>query len=116
VDRLTNQTAIDMPQPGDVLVVDKASCREWAQKIKADPSGFTGGGTFTDCVVISESSGEMWLDKVLTTKSDPSDGFMECVERLAKHLHLDPAQIRSKRGYINMRGVRCLRMCYVAEV
>jgi N-methylhydantoinase A/oxoprolinase/acetone carboxylase beta subunit len=53
------------------------------------------GGTFTDCVVISESSGEMWLDKVLTTKSDPSDGFMECVERLTKRLHLDPVQIRS---------------------
>jgi N-methylhydantoinase A len=53
------------------------------------------GGTFTDCVVISETSGEMWLDKVLTTKSDPSDGFMECVERLAKRLHLDPVQIRS---------------------
>ena len=39
------------------------------------------GGTFTDCVVISETSGAMWLDKVLTTKADPSDGFMECVER-----------------------------------
>src|SRR6185437_3195221 len=39
------------------------------------------GGTFTDATLIDEESGEVSIAKVLTTPSDPSEGFMQAAER-----------------------------------
>ena len=39
------------------------------------------GGTFTDATLIDEETGEVSIAKVLTTPSDPSEGFMEAAER-----------------------------------
>jgi N-methylhydantoinase A len=39
------------------------------------------GGTFTDATLIDETSGAVSIAKVLTTPSDPSEGFMHAVER-----------------------------------
>ena len=35
------------------------------------------GGTFTDLVAFEESSGKIYLGKVLTTPKDPSQGVIE---------------------------------------
>ncbi len=43
------------------------------------------GGTFTDATLIDEETGTVSIAKVLTTPADPSQGFMQAVERaLAK--------------------------------
>ena len=39
------------------------------------------GGTFTDATLIDEETGEVAIAKVLTTPSDPSEGFMQAAER-----------------------------------
>lgn len=39
------------------------------------------GGTFTDATLIDEETGEVSIAKVLTTPSDPSQGFMQAAER-----------------------------------
>ena len=39
------------------------------------------GGTFTDATLVDEGTGEVSLAKVLTTPADPSEGFMQAVER-----------------------------------
>ena len=39
------------------------------------------GGTFTDATLIDEETGEVSIAKVLTTPSDPSEGFMQAAER-----------------------------------
>ncbi len=39
------------------------------------------GGTFTDGALVDESSGELTTIKVLTTPSNPADGFMQALER-----------------------------------
>ncbi len=39
------------------------------------------GGTFTDATLIDEETGSVAIAKVLTTPSDPSEGFMQAVER-----------------------------------
>jgi N-methylhydantoinase A len=40
------------------------------------------GGTFTDGVVIDEKTGEMSIEKVLTTPADPSEGFLLAAQGL----------------------------------
>ena len=40
------------------------------------------GGTFTDATLIDEESGNVSIAKVLTTPSDPSEGFMKAVDRV----------------------------------
>jgi N-methylhydantoinase A len=40
------------------------------------------GGTFTDATLVDESTGAVAIAKVLTTPSDPSDGFMRAFERV----------------------------------
>src|SRR3954468_21349770 len=42
------------------------------------------GGTFTDATLVDEESGEVRIAKVSTTPSDPSNGFMEAVERILR--------------------------------
>jgi N-methylhydantoinase A len=39
------------------------------------------GGTFTDATLIDEETGGVSIAKVLTTPSDPSEGFMQAVDR-----------------------------------
>ena len=39
------------------------------------------GGTFTDATLIDEETGGVAIAKVLTTPADPSEGFMQAVER-----------------------------------
>ncbi|SFZ86463.1 N-methylhydantoinase A [Devosia enhydra] len=40
------------------------------------------GGTFTDCVLVSEATGETRLHKLLTTPADPSDAVLDGVAAL----------------------------------
>src|ERR687897_887128 len=48
------------------------------------------GGTFTDATLIDEETGDVAIAKVLTTPSDPSEGFMAAFERaLGRHAAQD---------------------------
>ena len=40
------------------------------------------GGTFTDAILLNESTGEIRTGKVPSTPSDPSDGFLQVVHRM----------------------------------
>ena len=46
------------------------------------------GGTFTDCLVLDER-GELTKFKASTTPKDPSDGFMQALEKAARHYQSD---------------------------
>ena len=51
------------------------------------------GGTFTDAVVMDQATGELFLVKVASTPTDPSEGFIEALGRaFAKH-GVNPAQV-----------------------
>ncbi|HVA86930.1 MAG TPA: hydantoinase/oxoprolinase family protein [Candidatus Saccharimonadales bacterium] len=52
------------------------------------------GGTFTDVTMIDEVSGEIWIDKVLTTPRDPSVGFSEGVNRIMRRASVAPEAVR----------------------
>jgi L-alanine-DL-glutamate epimerase-like enolase superfamily enzyme len=72
----------DHAAPRDML--DKASCREWAAKIKADPSGFTAhkiGFRHTDPA--TDSARDLG-NRVLTTKElmEIAQGFENCREAI----------------------------------
>ncbi len=49
------------------------------------------GGTFTDAVMMNESTGEIRLVKMSSTPSDPSVGFVNVIERILKESKV-PAQ------------------------
>jgi N-methylhydantoinase A len=51
------------------------------------------GGTFTDATLIDEESGNVSIAKVLTTPSDPSEGFMQAVERALAEGDVDATQV-----------------------
>jgi N-methylhydantoinase A len=51
------------------------------------------GGTFTDATLIDEESGSVAIAKVLTTPSDPSEGFMQAVERALSAGNVGAAQV-----------------------
>ncbi len=51
------------------------------------------GGTFTDATLIDEETGEVAIAKVLTTPADPSEGFMEAVERALAEGSVDAGQV-----------------------
>ena len=40
------------------------------------------GGTFTDAILLNESTGEVRTGKVPSTPSDPSEGFLRVVDRM----------------------------------
>jgi L-alanine-DL-glutamate epimerase-like enolase superfamily enzyme len=72
----------DHASPRDML--DKTSCREWAAKIKADPSGFTAhkfGFRHTD---VSTDNARDPGNRVLTTKElrEIAQGFENCREAI----------------------------------
>jgi N-methylhydantoinase A len=52
------------------------------------------GGTFTDATLIDEETGSVSIAKVLTTPSDPSEGFMQAVERALAEGGVDAGQVR----------------------
>jgi N-methylhydantoinase A len=51
------------------------------------------GGTFTDATLIDEESGAVSIAKVLTTPADPSEGFMEAVDRALANGNVTAAQV-----------------------
>ena len=51
------------------------------------------GGTFTDVVLVEETTGEILLAKVATVPSDPSQGCINGLEKALRNHALDPAQI-----------------------
>ena len=52
--------------------------------------GIDVGGTFTDAVIISETTGESWIAKVPSTPRDPSIGFLDAVDAVLSKTGLDP--------------------------
>ena len=51
------------------------------------------GGTFTDAVMMDESSGELSLVKMASTPQDPSVGFLNVMARALREREVDPADI-----------------------
>jgi N-methylhydantoinase A len=51
------------------------------------------GGTFTDATLIDEKTGQMWIDKTLSTPRDPSIGFMEATHRILRKAGVQPAGV-----------------------
>jgi N-methylhydantoinase A len=51
------------------------------------------GGTFTDLVLIDESTGELRRVKMSSTPHDPSIGFMDVTERIFKESKVPPSKI-----------------------
>ena len=51
------------------------------------------GGTFTDATLIDEESGSVAIAKVLTTPADPSEGFMQAVDRALAEGGVQPGQV-----------------------
>jgi N-methylhydantoinase A len=51
------------------------------------------GGTFTDATLIDEESGAVSIAKVLTTPADPSEGFMQAVDRALANGNVTAAQV-----------------------
>ena len=52
------------------------------------------GGTFTDAILLDESTGEIRTGKVPSTPSDPSDGFLKVVDRMLEDGAVDPGMVR----------------------
>src|SRR3954463_1314604 len=52
------------------------------------------GGTFTDATLIDEETGAVSIAKVLTTPSDPSEGFMQAVDRALAEGRVGAGQVR----------------------
>jgi L-alanine-DL-glutamate epimerase-like enolase superfamily enzyme len=72
----------DHAAPRDML--DKASCREWAQKVKADPAGFTAHKFGFPHTNPATDMGRDLTNRVLTTKEliQIRQGFENCREAL----------------------------------
>ena len=51
------------------------------------------GGTFTDATLIDEETGAVSIAKVLTTPADPSEGFMEAVDRALANGNVTAGQV-----------------------
>lgn len=72
----------DHAAPGNML--DKASCREWAQKVKADPAGFTAHKFGFPRTNPDSDKGHDTANRVLTTKEliQIRQGFENCREAI----------------------------------
>ncbi len=51
------------------------------------------GGTFTDTVLINEVTGEIHIDKVLTTPDDPSRAVITLVQRISDRVNISADSI-----------------------
>ncbi len=52
------------------------------------------GGTFTDAILLNESTGEVRTGKVPSTPSDPSDGFLQVVHRMLAQDMVAPDRVQ----------------------
>ena len=52
------------------------------------------GGTFTDAILLNESTGEVRTGKVPSTPSDPSDGFLNVVHRMLGQNDVAPDTVK----------------------
>jgi N-methylhydantoinase A len=52
------------------------------------------GGTFTDATLIDEETGAVSIAKVLSTPSDPSEGFMQAVDRALREGGVEASQVQ----------------------
>ena len=52
------------------------------------------GGTFTDAILLNESTGEVETGKVPSTPSDPSIGFLNVVDRMLERSSVNPESVR----------------------
>ena len=52
------------------------------------------GGTFTDAILLNESTGEVRIGKVPSTPSDPSVGFLNVVDRMLGDASVKPEWVR----------------------
>ena len=52
------------------------------------------GGTFTDAILVNESTGETRTGKVPSTPSDPSIGFLQVVDRMLREGSVAPGAVR----------------------
>ena len=52
------------------------------------------GGTFTDAILLNESTGEVRTGKLPSTPSDPSDGFLRVVRRMLEEGEVPPETVR----------------------
>ena len=52
------------------------------------------GGTFTDAILVNESTGETRTGKVPSTPSDPSIGFLHVVDRMLREGSVAPGAVR----------------------
>ena len=53
------------------------------------------GGTFTDLVVVDETTGAIRVGKVLTTAKDPAHGVEQGIQSLLDEARVDPARVRA---------------------
>ena len=51
------------------------------------------GGTFTDAILIDESTGDVRIAKVPSTPDDPSRGFLNAVTRILKEAEVVPGDL-----------------------
>ena len=52
------------------------------------------GGTFTDGILLNETTGEIRTAKVPSTPADPSDGFLNAVERMLQDGQAEPDAVK----------------------
>ena len=106
-------------------MLDKASCREWAQKVKADPAGFTAHKFGFPHTNPKTDLARDTANRVLTTKEliQVRQGFENCREALGwdhdimVHCHweydlrtaIEIAEAVEPRNQANRRYGRCLR-------
>ena len=50
------------------------------------------GGTFTDVVLVEETTGEILVAKVATVPADPSEGCIDAIDKAIRHYALRPGQ------------------------
>ena len=50
------------------------------------------GGTFTDVVLVEETTGEILVAKVATVPADPSEGCIDAIDKAIRNYGLSPGQ------------------------
>src|SRR5882672_1200597 len=77
---------------GGASPVPPARCRLSAMSARF---GVDIGGTFTDLVVVDETTGAIRVGKVLTTAKDPAHGVEQGIQTLLDEARVDPARVRA---------------------
>ena len=68
-----------------VFARDQAPLHDSVPWVMTMRMGVDIGGTFTDLLLVNDRSGQIIIEKVLTTYPDPSDGVMTAVEQAIAH-------------------------------